>query len=83
MDYVVMIFCMLSNGKQRYSIKKNSDVAEKVYTYKARKTLVVDAQCFPFVMEHMLPSIFYPIPIPDPTPPGPWRPILLWRMASG
>ncbi len=35
MDYVVMIFCMLSNGKQRYSIKKNSDVAEKVYTYKS------------------------------------------------
>jgi len=28
-------FYKISNGKQRYFIKKNSNVAEKVYTYKS------------------------------------------------
>jgi len=73
----------LSNGNQREFIKEKAWLAENDNTYKARKTLVVDAQCFPFVMEHMLPSIFYPIPIPDPEPPAPWQPGLCWRMASG
>lgn len=35
MDYVVMIFCMLSNGKQRYFIKKNKHVSKILYTYKS------------------------------------------------
>jgi hypothetical protein len=30
-DYVVMIFCKLSNGKQRYVLKENRDVDDKLH----------------------------------------------------
>jgi len=31
--YAVRLYYKISNGKQRYFIKKNKHVAEKVYTY--------------------------------------------------